>query len=245
MPELFKGWMGAVLLAITAVSFCHVCTPPDGCPPETSLPTPEAIAPISTELRVEPRATGPDGHLIGNSKLEARVDQRDNRCEILMTPTDLNLNGDEDVTPQPTNENAAKLATGGTMTIGRKTVSLPNVTAYESQQINHVVTVVMFTERPIDPAKLKESLVNWKNDHDLIKIHPHLRLEFNADNKLESIGFNGGMYCGARSTKATFVIDGGQARGTAKTSQIIIEGIKYDFDVTFDATVAALPVGEN
>jgi hypothetical protein len=142
--------------------------------------------------------------------------------------------------------NATKLANAAKLTIGGKAVSLPNVTIYETQQFDNVVTAVLLTERPINLAKLKASLAKSRNDDDFNEFQPQIKLVFNDTEQLKGLS----IWCdglsisssGDDNIKASVTIEDGRARGTAKTAQPgETFGKKYDFEVSFDATVLALP----
>jgi hypothetical protein len=142
---------------------------------------------------------------------------------------------------------AAKLPNSGKLTIAGKTYSLSHVTVYETQQFDNVVTAVLLTERPIDLAKLKASLSKpARNDDDYIEFHRQIKLLFNSREELKSVFiWSDGLSInssGADNLKAAVVIEDGRARGIAKTTESgETFGKKYDFDVSFDASVLALP----
>lgn len=142
--------------------------------------------------------------------------------------------------------NATKLANAAKLTIGGKVVSLPNVTVYETLQFDNPVTAVLFTEKPINLAKLKASLAKSKSDDDFNEFQAQIKLVFNDNEQLKGLS----IWCdglsisssGDDNIKASATIEDGRARGTAKTAQPgETFGKKYDFEVSFDTTVLALP----
>jgi len=143
--------------------------------------------------------------------------------------------------------NASKLANSGKLTIGEKIYSLSQVTVYETQQFDNVVTAILLTERPINLPKLKASLnKSARNDDDFVEFQPQIKLLFNAQERLQSMS----IWCdnlsisatGAGNIKTSVVIEDGRARGIAKTTESgETLGKKYDFDVAFDALILALP----
>jgi hypothetical protein len=153
-------------------------------------------------------------------------------------------------TPEKRLANAPKLPSTGKLTLAGKAHSLPNVTVYETQQFDQVLTVVLFTEQPINLPKLKASLNKpTRNDDDFIEFQTQVKLLFNSKEKLQSMS----IWCdnlsvsatGSDNVKASIVIEEGRARGTVKTTQPgEAVGKAYDFDVSFDATVLALPAAK-
>lgn len=107
--------------------------------------------------------------------------------------------------------------------------------------------MVLLTERPINLAKLKASLAKpARNDDDFNEFQPQIKLTFNLREQLSSMS----IWCdnvsisssGGDTMKASVVIEDGRARGTTKTTESgETFGKKYDFDVSFDAAVIALP----
>lgn len=142
---------------------------------------------------------------------------------------------------------AARLPNSGKLTIGGKTYALAHVTVYETQQFDNVLTAVLLTERPINLSKLKASLSKpARNDDDFIEFQRQVKLLFNAREELKSLFiWSDGLSInssGADNLKASVVIEDGRARGTAKTTESGESfGKKFDFDVSFDAPVMALP----
>jgi len=142
---------------------------------------------------------------------------------------------------------AAKLPNSGKLTIAGKTYSLAHLTVYETQQFDTVMTAVLLTERPINLPRLKASLGKpARNDDDFIEFQRQIKLLFNSREELKSVFiWSDGLSInssGAENLKASVVIEDGRARGTAKTTESgETFGKKYDFDVSFDASVLTLP----
>lgn len=143
--------------------------------------------------------------------------------------------------------NAPKLPNAGKLTIAGKVYSLAHVTVYEKQQFDDTVTAVLLTERPINLAKLKASLSQpGRSDDAFNEFQPQIKLTFNDREHLQGLSIWADnlsiSVSGADNIKALGVIEDGRARGTAKTTESgETFGKKYDFDVTFDASVLALP----
>jgi len=142
--------------------------------------------------------------------------------------------------------NATKLANTAKLTIGGKAISLPNVTVYETQQFDNLVTAVLFTERPINLNKLKASLAKSRSDDEFNEFQAQIKLVINANEQLQGMS----IWCdglsisssGADNIKTSVVIEDGRARGTVKTTEPgETFGKKYDFEVSFDTAVLALP----
>jgi hypothetical protein len=152
-----------------------------------------------------------------------------------------------DSSPAKRLANAPKLPNTGTLTIAGKSHSLAHITVYESQQFDATVTVVLLTERPINLPKLKASLSKpARNDDGFTEFQPQIKLVFNAREQLQGMS----IWCdslsistsGGDNIKASVEIEDGRARGTAKTTESgATFGKKYDFNITFDASVIALP----
>lgn len=152
-----------------------------------------------------------------------------------------------DSTPAKRLVNVPKLQNGGKLTIGGKTYSLSHVTVYETQQFDKTVTAVLITERPINLPKLKSSLSKpARNDDDFNEFQPQIKLIFDAREHLQGMS----IWCdnlsisssGADNIKTLVQIEDGRARGSTKTTESgEAFGKKYDFDITFDSSVLALP----
>ena len=152
-----------------------------------------------------------------------------------------------DSTPAKRLVNASKLATVGKLTIAGKAVSLTNVTIYETQQFDNVMTAVLLTERPINLSKLKDSLSKpARNDDDFTEFQPQIKLLFDRREQFKGMS----IWCdnlsinafGGDNIKASIVLEDGRAQGTAKTTEPgETFGKKYDIEVSFDAPILALP----
>lgn len=152
-----------------------------------------------------------------------------------------------DSSPAKRLENVPKLANAGKLTLGEKTVTLAHVTVYEMQQFDNTVTVVLLTERAINLEKFKASLGKpARNDDDYIEFQPQIKLVFDAREELRGMS----LWCdglsvsisGSDKVKAVVEIEEGRARGAASTTESgEIFGKKYDFNLSFDTTVIALP----
>ena len=150
-------------------------------------------------------------------------------------------------TPAKRLVNVAKRPNSGKLTIGGKTYSLSQVTVYETRQFDNLMTAVLLTERPINLPKLKASLSKpAQNDDDFVEFVPQIKLLFNTREQLNSVS----IWCdnlsisasGTDSIKASIVVEDGRARGVGKTTEPGESfGKKYDFDVSFDTAVLALP----
>ena len=142
---------------------------------------------------------------------------------------------------------APKLVNAGKLTIAGKTYSLAHVTVYETQQFDNTVTAVLITERSINLPKLKASLSKpARNDDGFIEFQPQVKLVIDAREQLRGVS----IWCdnfsisvsGAENIKALVQNEDGRARGTAKTTESGESfGKKYDFEISFDASVLALP----
>jgi hypothetical protein len=139
------------------------------------------------------------------------------------------------------------LSNTGKLNIGGKAYTLAHVTVYETQQFDKTVTAVLLTERPINLAKLKASLAKpERNDDSFNEFQPQMKLVFDDRERLQGLSFwADGLSVsasGAEHIKASAMIEDGRVRGTAKTTESgELFGKKYDFNVTFDASILALP----
>jgi hypothetical protein len=143
--------------------------------------------------------------------------------------------------------NLPALSNTGKLNIGGKAYTLAHVTVYETQQFDKTVTAVLLTERPINLAKLKASLAKpERNDDSFNEFQPQMKLVFDDRERLQGLSFwADGLSVsasGAEHIKASAMIEDGRVRGTAKTTESgELFGKKYDFNVTFDASILALP----
>ena len=141
-----------------------------------------------------------------------------------------------------------KLPNTGKLTLGGKTYSLSHVTVYETQVFDSSMTAVLLTERAINLPKLKTSLSKpERNDHGFNEFQPQIKLVFDSREQLKSMS----IWCddfsisasGGDNIEALIQIEDSRARGTAKTTKSEeFAGKKYDFEISFDASVLALPV---
>jgi len=152
-----------------------------------------------------------------------------------------------DSTPVKRLAGASQLANAGKLTVAGKTHSLSHVTVYETRQFDKVVTAVLLTERPINLAKLKASLGKpERNDDGFFDFQPQIKLVIDAREQVSNIS----IWCdnvsisgsGGDNFKASVAVEDGRARGTANTTKSDEAfGKKYDFEVSFDASILPLP----
>jgi hypothetical protein len=129
----------------------------------------------------------------------------------------------------------------GTLTLKGTTYNLASALAYEQTVFKKKETVVILSEKPLDTARLKQSLQKNGNDDDFFPVVPHVKLAFDGAGELLqlSIHVRGDniIRSGDRNVQTKITIQEGVAKGTAGTKKA--DG--FEFDVTFEVAVILLP----
>jgi hypothetical protein len=142
---------------------------------------------------------------------------------------------------------AAKAEASGTLTLGDKTYRFTRALAYEVTRFNKKQTVVILSEKPLDAAKLKQSLAKKGTDEDFFPFDAHLKLRFDDKGALaqSAIYAEGANILGSGddNVKATIAIKDGAAKGQARmTKPDTFFKKSYQFDATFDVAVLQTPL---
>ncbi len=135
--------------------------------------------------------------------------------------------------------NATKLTNSGKLTIRNKTYNLANVVAYEMKRFDERMTKIVFSEAPLNKAKLKTALGRKAAD-DYFEFTPQVQLLIDAEDNLSSIFIwaDNQSVGGNDSLDADIVIEDGRARGIAKmTEPGELRDGRYSFEVSFDLDV--------
>ena len=137
----------------------------------------------------------------------------------------------------------------GALTMGDNTYKLAKVLAYEMTRSNRKETVVILSEKPLDTAKLKQSLKKNGTDDDFFPLGAHVKLRFDDKGALAqtAIYADGANIIGSGddNIKATATIKDGTAKGKAgmdKPAKFF--KMSYRFQVTFDVAVIQLAGSE-
>ena len=142
-------------------------------------------------------------------------------------------------TPAKRLTDAPKLANSGTLIIGTKTYTLPNVVCYEMQRFDEIVTTVVFSGKPLNIASLNAALGKKAAD-DYFEFTPQVKLIIDSEDNLSSMSIwaDNVSISGNGSLEGDIVIEDGRARGVAKmTKPGEFMDSEYSFDVSFDADV--------
>lgn len=144
-----------------------------------------------------------------------------------------------DSTPQKRLAGAGKLANSGKLTIGNKTYNLPNVVAYEMMFFDDPMTTVVFSESPLNMAKLNAALGRKAAD-EYFEFTPQVKLIIDADDNVSSVSIwaDNMSFGGNSKLDDNVVIEDGRARGTARMREPDeVMNREYNFEVSFDLNV--------
>ncbi len=148
-----------------------------------------------------------------------------------------------EATPAKRLVDAPKLPNSGTLTIGNKTYKLPNVVAYETKQFDKPMTTVVLSERPLNLTKLKTA-VGKKSADDYFEFIPQVKFEIDAEDNVSSMHLwaDNASLGGNSDLAGDVVIEGGRARGTARTTKPgEFFDKKYSVEASFDIEVLGKP----
>jgi len=134
----------------------------------------------------------------------------------------------------------------GTLTLAGTTYRLTSALAYEQTVFRKKETVVLLSEKPIDTAKLMQSLKKNGNDDDFFPVDVHVKLSLDGAGQLLQIHVYAGGANIIRSgdpnilTKAT--IQGATAKGTAGMKKAdTFRDKPFEFEAEFDVAVIQAP----
>lgn len=133
----------------------------------------------------------------------------------------------------------------GTLTLGDNTYKLARALAYEITRSNRKETVVILSEKPLDTAKLKQSLKKNGTDEGFFPFDSHVKLLFDEKGSLSqtAIYADGANIIGSGddNIKSAATIKDGMAKGKAgmeKPGKFF--KMSYRFEVAFDVAVIQL-----
>jgi hypothetical protein len=150
----------------------------------------------------------------------------------------------KDSKPAKVAQNLPKLKNGGELTFGDGQWKLAHVVAYEVKQFDEIVTKVLLSEKPINMAKLKASLLEDGTDNGIFELQPNINLTIDDNDSLNrvSIWVDGASVSSNADLDGDVIINDGRVRGTAKLSEPgTVSDKTYNFNVSFDLEVMRLP----
>jgi hypothetical protein len=143
----------------------------------------------------------------------------------------------------PTQAASPKLggkSASGYLAVSKFKVNFKHAVAYKRKLFNESYTIVLLTETPLDRGKLMKKL---KQSGDWLDFVTHLKLGFNAKNKLDQVWFwvkKHGMNVSAGGAKIDHQVkvSAKRIKGTANTPkpQKVFK-TEYQFKVAFDAEI--------
>lgn len=139
---------------------------------------------------------------------------------------------------------ASKLETSGKMLADGKTIKLANVVAYEMKVFDEKRVAIFFTEKPVNLAKLKESLKKMGNDDGLFEVQPQVKVEIDKNDRLAMMHLwvNNVSLNSNADLVGDVIVEDGRARGTVKLGKPAeFFDKEYSFELTFDVDVIPLP----
>ena len=130
----------------------------------------------------------------------------------------------------------------GTLTLDGTTYRLANALAYEQTVFNKKETVVLLSEKPIDTAKLVQSLKKNSNDDDFNPVVPYVKLSLDGAGQLLQLHVYAGganiIRSGDRNVVTKATIQGGMAKGTAGMKNAdTFRDKPFSFDSEFEVAV--------
>ena len=149
-----------------------------------------------------------------------------------------------DSQPERQLANVKKLETVGNLVVNNKTMKLANFAAYQVKSNDEVRTVILFNEKPINMAKLKESLAKDGSDDGNFDFSSHVKVTIDKDDKLDFLNLytDGASVSQNTGLIGNVIVEDGRARGTVKLDKAIdFAGKNINFDLTFDVDVLTLP----
>jgi hypothetical protein len=139
-------------------------------------------------------------------------------------------------------KDAPKTEGKGTLTLGGKTYQLANALAYEQTVFRKKEIAVILSEKPLDTAKLLQSLKKNGNDDDFFPTQVHVKLSLDGAGELLQLSVHAGgdniIRSGDRNIKTSAAVKDGSVKGTAGTkTDDQVRDKTFKFDVTFDVAV--------
>lgn len=140
--------------------------------------------------------------------------------------------------------NAKKLETAGSLVINNDTKKLANFVAYQTKSSDEIQTVIFFSEKPINIAKLKAALAKDGSDSDYFDFSSQVKVTIDKNDKISFLNLyaDGASINQNTGLVGDVIVEDGRARGTVKLGEEIdFAGKKINFDLTFDLDVLKLP----
>lgn len=149
-----------------------------------------------------------------------------------------------DSQPEKRLANAKKLETSGNLVVNNKTMKLANFVAYQAKWNDEVRTTILFSEKPINVAKLKASLAKNGNDDGNFDFASQVKVTIDKDDNPAFLNLyaDGASINQNTGLVGDVIVEDGRARGTVKLDKAIdFAGKSINFDLTFDVEVLMLP----
>lgn len=140
--------------------------------------------------------------------------------------------------------NAKKLDTAGNLVINNKTMKLANFVAYQVKSSSEVETVILFSDKPINMAKLKATLAKDGTDSGYFDFSTQVKVTIDKNDKPSFLNLfaDGASINQNTGLVGDVIVEDGRARGTVKLDKVIdFAGKNINFDLTFDVDVLKLP----
>jgi hypothetical protein len=137
---------------------------------------------------------------------------------------------------------APKAKNKGTLTLEGKTYQLTSALAYQQTVFKKQEITVILSEKPLDLAKLKQSLQKNGNDDDFFPTQTHVKLSLDDAGELLQLSVHAGganiIRSGDRNIQTNVMIQNGTAKGTAGTKKAdTVRDMPFAFEFTFDVSV--------
>jgi len=145
--------------------------------------------------------------------------------------------------PEALLANATKLETSGQLLVADQTIKLASVFAYETKVSGDKRTTILFTEKPINLAKLKASLQKNGTDDGLFEFQSQVKVEIDKNDRavMYHLWSDSASLNSNSNLVDEVVVEGGRARGTVKLAKPAEFFRKeYSFELTFDVDVLPL-----
>ena len=148
-----------------------------------------------------------------------------------------------DSQPEKRLTDAKKLETAGNLVVNNKTMKLANFVAYQTKSSDEIQTVIFFSEKPINTAKLKAALAKDGSDSDYFDFSSQVKVTIDKNDKISFLNLyaDGASISQNTGLVGDVIVEDGRARGTVKLDkEIDFAGKKINFDLTFDLDVIPL-----
>lgn len=139
---------------------------------------------------------------------------------------------------------AKKLETSGKVVVDNQPKKLSHVIAYQVKSGDEVRTAVLFNEKPINVAKLKEALAKNGNDDGVIDFSSQVKVYIDKNDRPAFLNlYTDGVSLNQNTNLVgDVIVEDLRVRGTVKFDKPVeFFGKTIDFDLTFDLEVIPLP----